>query len=85
MAKKTDNGRGEKSLLDSTLKIIKEPEVNYSEELSRALRPFARMSRPEDADYPEGIICTQGEYAITYGDLARAKEALSLYIRSKKR
>jgi hypothetical protein len=84
MEKKTDERR-EKSLLDATLKIIKEPEVNYSEELSRALRPFARMSRPEDADYPEGVICTQGEYAITYGDLAKAKEALSLYIRSKKR
>jgi len=76
MAKKKEEGPVEAEKVTKT--------KAYTEDLARALKPFARMSRPEEDDYPEGVICTQGSHCITYGDLALAREVLTSYIKSKK-
>ena len=54
-------------------------ETKSSEGLTAALRPFADMAIPGDEKYSETVICTRGEFNITYGDLHRAKVALEAH------
>ena len=60
-------------------KVISSQEVGSADlvaDLVTALQPFADMSIAEDEWFTNTVICSRGDFSITFGDLHRARVAL---------